>query len=165
MKILINASEDMILQEVAQHMRIELDSPRLLYEIKNPELAAVAIALGGHLIVTDAEEDREPIGILPSEPKPEPERAVVKTVVKGTGKSKPLIITEDARICEICGQQVYEKRHKTCSAECEAERKKRYNREYQRRLHEKAISLRGKKAKPTEMGDAGSEPSPLSPSD
>ena len=149
MKILINTSEDMILQEVAQHMRVELDNPRLLYEIENPDLAAVAIALGGHLIVTDAEEDRAPIGILPSKPKPEPERAVVKTIVRGTGKAKPLIITEDARICEICGQPVYEKRNKTCSPECEVERKKRYNREYQRNYKKKlAAEVAGNESGP-----------------
>ena len=165
MKILIETSEDMILQEVAQHMRVELDNPRLLYEIENPDLAAVAIALGGHLIVTDAEEDRAPIRILPGEPKPEPERAVVKTVVKDMSDAELLALTETAKKCAICDGPIPSGRRKTCSPECESERKRRYNRDYQRRLHEKAISLRGKKAKPTEMGDAGSEPSPLSPSD
>ncbi|HBA90881.1 MAG TPA: hypothetical protein DCZ08_03605 [Anaerolineaceae bacterium] len=165
MIILINASEDMILQEVAQHMRIELDNPRLLYEIENPDLAAVAIALGGRIFVSEAaEDDREPIGILPTEPDPEPGRAVVKTVVRGTGKAKPLTLTETVKTCVICGEPVHIKRHKTCSAECEAERKKRYNRDYQRKLHEKAVSRRPQKDKPVETGDAVSEPPPLSPS-
>ena len=34
---------------------LRADNQRLLYEIENPDLAAVAIALGGNLIVTDAE--------------------------------------------------------------------------------------------------------------
>ncbi|MFA5836195.1 MAG: hypothetical protein WC837_04480 [Bellilinea sp.] len=64
MKILIDASENTILEDVAQHLHVELGACQLLYEIESPELAAIAVALGGRLFITEVAQNQTPIGVL-----------------------------------------------------------------------------------------------------
>ena len=154
MKILLDQNDVPVFEQVAQHMGIELPSPKLLYEIESEKLTVVAIALGGVQFVETTSPPAQATLAIVEMTADEIARlgndqfvqgwdevdkfgvdsgsqggdVTVRTVIKGNGHAKPLTITEKTKACVICGSPVIGRgpRATTCSPSCQTERARRY---------------------------------------
>lgn len=131
MKILIDQNDCVMLTEIAQHLKIELDAPLLLYEIESKELAVCAIALGGIQWV-ETEPQPVPATLAIVEPETEPEdigrdKDFPPPDYWPAGGRKPLDLADSVKWCEVCGSQIIGRRAqaKTCSVSCAKESNRR----------------------------------------
>ena len=152
MKVLLDQNECDVLMHAAEHLKVDMGQPQMVYEIENPALATIAIALGGQCLET--EERPMPIGILPGE-----------TNVKVNDRSPlpnpphPADGAGTENTCEICGSEIIGKNKgaKVCSKACEAERGRRYvNAARLRKLRKQAETQIGRDL--DEIEEAGAEP-------
>jgi len=124
MSILTSAARDMAVDEPTMNYHVNLSNDRLITIARVLGMEELQPAISNEEAMQRLGLDLDPVivGILGSD----------KTYLLNSPAPEN---TEKMQSCEICGKPVKSKRSKTCSDECKAERTRRYQREYMRKIH------------------------------
>lgn len=165
MKFLLKGDALNILERVAVEIRAEKPTTETILDVRDYRLLPVVQLLGLEELVSvtaleDASQMREVNDPTPdrvSEDTGDGDETLVRTKHSVVAVSiSSLKEAGEMPVCEICGKPVQSRRQKTCSAECKAEKQRRYARGYYHREKPE------RELETVETEDAGSvDPSPL----